>query len=121
MKTIPGLMPGPVESDILQRRASQIGVDPKGKDPLVGPAKLARAGEHAAPIDPDREFERFAIFQREAFRGQLRASVEGEGRRRGKIFRDAVGAYSLGEAALLSSGSNLSSFATTGNIRQSPD
>src|SRR5471030_1878859 len=93
MKTIPGLMPGSVESDIVQRRTSQIGVNPKGKDPLVGSAKLPRAGEHPTPIDPDREFERFAVFQGNAFRGQFRTSVERERWRRRKIFRDAMGAY----------------------------
>src|SRR5450631_1300125 len=97
MKTIPGLMPRAAESNILQWRASQIGVDPKGKDPLISATKLSRAGEHATPVDPDREFKRFAVFQRNAFRGELRASIEGEGWRRGKIFRDAVGAYPSGK------------------------
>ena len=101
MKAIPGLMPGAVEPDILQRRAPEIGIDPKGKDPLVGPAKLARAGEDAASIDPDGEFECLAVFQRKAFRGQLRASVKGEGRRCGEIFRYAVRAYPVGQEAAL--------------------
>ena len=101
MKAIPRLMPGAVESDILQRRASQIGVDPKGEDPLVGPAKLARTGEDAAPVDPDGEFECFAVFQRQAFRSQFRASVKGEGRRRGEILGDAMRANPFGQPAAL--------------------
>src|ERR1044072_4694085 len=93
MKAIPGLMPGPIESDVLQRRASQIAVDPEGKDSLVDATKLARAGEHAASIYPDRELEGFAVLQRDPFRGELRASVERERRCRRKVFRYAAGAY----------------------------
>src|SRR5450432_901228 len=120
MKTIPGLMSCTAESDIFQRRTSQVSVDPKGKDPLFGATKLSRAGEHAAPVDPDREFEGFTVFKRDAFRGQLRASVEGKRWRRWKILRDAVGACPAGKQTIVIGFKSIALWHDR-NIRQRPD
>ena len=46
-------------------------MDPVREDALVRARELARAGQHAAAVDPDRELKRFTVLQRDALRGQL--------------------------------------------------
>ena len=70
MEAVPHLVALAVEADVAQGplRQSQR-VDPVGEDPLVRPAELAGAGEHAAAVDPDRKAEGAAVLE-----GQLLAA-----------------------------------------------
>ena len=91
MKTVANLMALAIKTDVLQRFALVVAVKPIGEYPLIGFAKLAGPGEHAAAVDPHGEAKGIAIFEGKLLGGQLRASVERYGRRGGKRFVDAVG------------------------------
>src|SRR6185295_18459313 len=67
------------ESDVFQRPAAQIGVDPEGKNALVRPPKLSGPGEHAAAVNPDGQAEGLPVLQGQTFRGQLGAAIERNG------------------------------------------
>src|SRR5205085_8509899 len=83
-------MAGAIEADILERRTPQIGVDPEREDSLRGMPELTSPCEHAATVDPDGEPKRLAIFQSEAFGGELRTSIKRNRRCRGKALGDAL-------------------------------
>ncbi len=76
MKRVAHLMARSVEADISQRPPAQVRVHPIGKNALVRRAELPGARQHAAAIDPHREIERVAIFERHRFRSQLGAAVK---------------------------------------------
>ena len=69
VQAVTDLEPVPAEPNVPQRAASEVAVDPVGKDPLVGATELPRASEHAAPIDPNREAEGLAVLQCQSFTG----------------------------------------------------
>ena len=53
--------------DVFKRASTQMAVNPKRKDPLIGSPELSGAGEHAAAVHEDRQTERFAVLQRQRF------------------------------------------------------
>ena len=51
-------------------------MNPKGEDALVGFAKLSRASEDAAAIDPDGKSVGVAVFERERFAREFGGAVK---------------------------------------------
>ena len=78
-----------VKTNVLQRPASEVRVDPKRENALIGPTKLPGARKHATPVYPDRKMKGVTVLKREYFRGELATAVQREGRRGREIFRDA--------------------------------
>ena len=76
MERIPYLFPRALEPDVAQRATAEVGINPIRKDSLARSPELAGSGQHAAPVHPYREPERFAIFERHSLRRQLGTSVE---------------------------------------------
>ena len=91
MQTIADLVTEAAKSKVFQRSAMKPGVEPIGKDALVGPAELTRSGEDSAPVDENRETERLAKFEREDLRGQLGGAVKRHGGAGGKGLVDSGG------------------------------
>ena len=90
MQAVADLESRAAEADVFQRTPGAPGVDPKGENALVGLAKLPRAGEDAAAIDPNGEAVGVAVFQREPLGAELRAAVETDWRRCGELLGDSV-------------------------------
>ena len=65
MKAVAHLQAGTAEADVFQRTLGAPRMNPKGENTLVGLAKLTRPGKDAAAIDPNRESEGVAVFQRQ--------------------------------------------------------
>jgi hypothetical protein len=51
-------------------------VNPESEDSLVRLTELTSAGEDAAAVDPDREVESVAVFEREGLGGELGRTIE---------------------------------------------
>ena len=90
MQTITHLVSGAAEADVFERGAPRPAMDPIAEDTLIRFAELTRAGHHSATIDPHREAESRAVFERDLFAGQLAHSVERYGSRGGKFLGHAV-------------------------------
>src|ERR1700686_5138282 len=95
MQAIADLVSAPAESNVGERPLPKPCVNPVAKNPLVGPAKLARTRQNAAAIDPHRKVEIHPVLQSQTFRSELRAAVERHRRRYRVIFRNAVCRYAL--------------------------
>ena len=80
-----------IETDVAQRSAAEVAVDPIRENALVGPTELAGAGHDSAAIDENLETERLAVFQRKHFAGEFCRTIERDRRLSGKFLADAEG------------------------------
>jgi len=76
MQAVAHLVAAAGEADVFQRPPAQMGIDPKRKNSLIRFAKLARAREHAAAIDPDGKMKRLRVFERDDFARELAGTVK---------------------------------------------
>ena len=75
MQAVAHLMAAAVKADVFQRPAAQVRIEPERKDALIRFAKLPRARQHAAAVDPDGKIKSFAVFQRHGFARQFAGAV----------------------------------------------
>src|ERR1035441_10327433 len=97
MKSVSHLPAGSIKADVTQAPPPKMGVDPIGKNALIGAAELAGARQHAAPGDPDGEAKRFSVLESHALGGEFGAAVQRDGGLGGEIHADALGGQAWGK------------------------
>src|SRR2546430_3340614 len=89
MQAVAHLISVSIKTNIPKWLPSQIRVNPKGKDTLVGSTELTSTRKHPATIDPDRQTKSLTILEGEYFRSEFCGSVKRERRCGGEVLRDA--------------------------------
>ena len=87
VEAITNLMSRAFKTDVFEGGLSGPAMDPVAEDSLVGFAKLPSPSHDPAAVDPHGEAEGCPVLQGQLLAGQLARPVEGNGCRRGKIFR----------------------------------
>ena len=90
MEAIAHLESPPAKADVAERPAACPGMNPPRKNPLVSPAKLPRAGQDAAAVHDHGYSRQLGVFKRQRLGCEFRRTIERDGRRRGKVFTDAL-------------------------------
>ena len=89
VEAVADLVPVTAETDVFKWALAEVGVEPIGKNSLVGAAELTGTREHAAAVDKDRKVKRRAVFEREGFAGKFSGAVERDRGGSRKLFGDA--------------------------------
>src|SRR5713226_608959 len=83
MKGVAHLFSGSIETDKTEYPAAPVGIEPVRENSLIRSAKLPRARQHAAAVDPDWKPKCLTVFERNGLGGELGAAIERD-RRAGK-------------------------------------